>query len=230
MKLRDDHRWSDFFKVTIAAQIHLVAFLGAIAFFIVFWLSPSIQGLHFVACAAFAILGAFVMGTSAFYHFVSDGMEISKKLERRLEDLDHIAIYLFIAGTYTPFLLNAVNSAWKYPLLIAIWCQALFGILYTKLKPKLPSWIKGKTRLLDTALFLLMGWTLLVRAEEVGNNLSSSSLWLLGSGASAYTIGAMMYAFKKPNFVPGIFGHHELWHIAVLAGFALHFAMILSFY
>lgn len=230
MRLREDHRWSQFFKSTIAAQIHLVAFLGALAFFLVFWLSPSIQGLHFAACAAFALLGAFVMGTSSFYHFVADGMVISKRLERHLEDLDHIAIYLFIAGTYTPFLLNAVSSAWKYPLLVAIWTQAIVGILYTKLKTRLPGWARRHSRLIDTALFLLMGWTLLVRAGEVGKNLSSASLWMLFLGAAAYTIGAMMYAFKKPNFVPGVFGHHELWHLAVLAGFAFHFCMILSFY
>ncbi len=228
MRFRDDHNWALFFKRTIAAQIHFIAFVGALVGVLVFCLSPSIRGLHLFACVTYAVLAAFLMGVSAVYHFASDGLEISKELEQTLEDLDHIAIYLFIAATYTPFFLNAISSAWKYPLLIFIWVLALSGVLYIKYRPFLPAWTRS--RFVYTGLYLLMGWTMLIRFGEISQNLSALKLTLLGLGAAAYTIGAMIYAFKRPNFFPGYFGFHELWHIAVVFGIAFHFALVLSFY
>ncbi len=228
MRFRDDHSWPLFFKRTIAAQIHFIAFIGAFVGLVVFCLSPSIQGLHLVACVTFAALAAFLMAVSAVYHFASDGLEISEELEQSLEDLDHSAIYLFIAATYTPFLLNAISSSWKYPLLIFVWILALAGVLYIKYRPLLPAWTRS--RFVYTGLYLMMGWIMLIRISEILQNLSAVKLALLGLGATAYSVGALIYAFKRPNFFPGYFGFHELWHIAVVFGIAFHFALVLSFY
>jgi hemolysin III len=225
MRFRKFHTWPRFFRATVAAQIHFLGLLTAVASFIVFSFSPHINGEHFYACAGFSILGALVMAVSATYHFLHDGFVITKKLAARFEKLDHFAIYLFIAGTYTPFLLNSVHSAWQGPMIIAIWSTALAGIAYTLAKPRLPSW--AQSRAVYTGFFVMMGWLMLVRVSEIAANLSASSLTLLLSGAAAYTLGAVSYATKKPRLFPNLFGYHEIWHIAVLAGFAFHFAMIL---
>ena len=228
MRFRKTHSWPRFFKATVAAQIHFLGLLTAIASLIVFSFSPHINGEHFYACAAFSVLGGLVMAISASYHFMNDGLVISKKLAAKFENLDHFAIYLFIAGTYTPFLLNSVYSSWQTPMIIAIWSVAIGGIAYTLAKPKLPPW--AQSRAVYTGFFVTMGWLMLVRVSEIATNLSTNSLTLLISGAAAYTLGAVAYATKKPKLFPNIFGYHEIWHIAVLAGFAFHFAMILSFY
>lgn len=168
------------------------------------------------------------MFVSAAYHFCHDGLVMSKKTAAKFENWDHFAIYLFIAGTYTPFLINSVHSLWQRPMIIAVWSLAVGGIAYTLAKPYLPRW--ARSRAVYTGFFVIMGWLALARVGEIAGNLSSSSLNLLLAGAVAYTVGAIVYATKSPKLFPRIFGYHEIWHLAVLAGFGFHFAMILSFY
>ena len=183
---------------------------------------------HFWSCLAFCIPGILVFATSAIYHFLSDGSQISNKLEKILENLDHFSIYLFIAGTYTPFLMNAVSGRWRTILLISIWVIAITGILYTFLKPKLPKLLQH--RFVYTTLFVLMGWTIVIRIGEIIHRLNALELFFLLAGAFSYTIGAVIYATKRPRLFEGIFGFHELWHVMVLFGFCFHYLLILSFY
>ena len=226
----EDHSLKLLFKRTISAQLHLIGFLAGIVGLVVLakatYAHPDPR--HFWACLAFGLTSLCVFGASTFYHFLADGYRISDKFDRWLHYLDHFSIYLFIAGTYTPFILNVIAPPWNTYLLVAIWSIAVIGIAYTSLHPRLPAMFQH--RYISTAIYVLMGWTLIVRAPETFANTSAQSGLLLVAGGLSYTLGAVIYAIKKPNPFPGWFGYHEIWHIAVMMGFAFHYFLILGFY
>ncbi len=226
----DEHSPKLLFKRTISAQLHLAGFLAGVVGLIVLtsaaWQHDDSR--HFWACLVFGLTSLGVFGASTVYHFVADGYKISQKFDDWLHDLDHFAIYLFIAGTYTPFIFNVIAPPWDLYLLISIWTIAIAGIAYTYYHPRLPKFLQH--RYVSTLIYVLMGWTLIVRAPETfAKTTLESGLMLVGGGLS-YTLGAVVYAIKKPNPFPGWFGYHEIWHVAVIMGFAFHYFMILSFY
>ncbi len=228
VKRFNDHSWSRCFKRTIAAQIHFVAFLISLYGLRAFWLEPQLSHNVLVACSIFVLTGSLTMLVSTIYHFISDGFIIGDKLMRVLENLDHFCIYIFIAGTYTPFLIGVIKPPWQLVLLVAIWVIAILGILYTLFKPILPVW--AQSRLVSTAVFLAMGWVVIVRIGEVWANLNGLNFIYLFGGGLAYSIGAIVYVLKRPNPWPAVFGFHEIWHIAVALGFAIHYAMIYNLF
>lgn len=135
-------------------------------------------------------------------------------LKQRFQVLDHCAIYLLIAGTYTPFLLISLRGAWGYWLFAIIWSLAIFGIVFTLM------WRKRFPR---TALvtYIAMGWLIIVAAGPMLESVPQPALWLLLAGGLAYTVGTIFYA--KDEHIP--FGH-AIWHIFVLLGAASHFIAI----
>jgi hemolysin III len=219
-----------FFKRTIAAQIHLLGVFAAIAglsyLLYVTWNNQA--QVEFWACLTFGATAILVFSVSTLYHFLHDGFQISPKLEALFEDLDHFSIYLFIAGTYTPVLLRTLSDRWQLIMIIAIWSIAVIGILYTRFKSKLPVW--AQSRFFSTSLFLLMGWVLLVKVGTIVDHLTGFGLFMLLAGAGAYSVGAVIYALKKPNLIPGWVGFHELWHMMVVIGFTLHYILVLDFF
>lgn len=183
---------------------------------------------HFWACLVFLVTGSLVFLTSSIYHFLHDGYEISARLEHFFENVDHFCIYLFIAGTYTPVLINAVDDTWREHLLLAIWSIAVLGILYTSFKHGLFPLLRS--RAIYTGLFVLMGWLLVFRIGEIYARLSPLQLVLLLGGMLVYFLGAIGYVIRRPTLVMGIFGYHEVWHLMVLTGAMFHFCLIYSFY
>lgn len=226
----EDHCTRNFLKRTVSAQLHLwgglLAIAGTIILLSLASRKPDME--HFWSCLVFGLTSIFVFLTSAVYHFLSDGYHISSRAEQVLEDIDHFAIYLFIAGTYTPFLVNAIAPPARWTLLSVIWTVAVLGILYTHFKPSLPEW--ARHRFLSTGLFLVMGWVMVVRIQEIIDSLDAFAIFLLIAGGVAYSIGAVIYALKWPKFFEGIFGFHEIWHVMVVIGFAFHYGLILQFY
>lgn len=226
----EDHSFKQLFKRTVSAQLHLIGFIGGVIGLIVLaqasFNHPDPR--HFWACLAFGITGLCVFGASTFYHFVADGYQISHAFDRWLHHLDHFSIYLFIAGTYTPFILNVISPPWDTYLLVGIWSIAIIGIAYTSLHPVLPRLLQH--RYISTSIYVLMGWALLVRAPETFEKTTMQSGLLLVAGGLSYTFGAIIYAIKKPNPFPGWFGFHEIWHVAVMMGFTFHYFLILGFY
>ena len=225
-----EHSFGLFLRRTVSAQLHLLGALAALAGTIK--LCSMTYGMsehrHFWACIAYGVPAVAVFGASALYHFLSDGFLIHPKLERWLHDFDHIAIYIFIAGSYTPFIFNAIAPESQPVLLALIWAVALIGAFYTAFIDRLPGW--AQHRFVYTALYLFMGWILLFRIAEIVRNITPSALGFLVSGGFAYSIGAVFYALKRPRLFEGVFGHHELWHVMVLLGFVLHFGLIYGFY
>jgi hemolysin III len=221
--------FSSFLRRTVAAQIHVVALVFVwVGMAVLLPRARTAGAEHFWACLVFLVAGSLLFLTSSVYHFLHDGYAISSGLELFLEDLDHYCIYLFIAGTYTPFLFNAVENPWRTYLLVAIWTMAVLGIVYTKLKPFL--FPVFRSRVVYTGLFVMMGWLLVVRIGEIYTRLSPHQLSLLMGGVLAYSVGAFFYLTKRPVLAAGIFGYHELWHLMVLLGASLHFFFIHSFY
>ncbi len=222
-------RPSEIFKKTIAAQIHFVSCLMAIAGCgVLAYLSYQHSPLDFIACLVFGVTSVLVFAASTVYHTLSDGFQITPEFRKWLKNIDHFSIYFFIAGSYTVFLINAVSRPWSIILLVAVWAIAIFGVLYTHYKTRLPRW--AQHRFVYTSIFLIMGWLIIIRLQEMANNLSSTALCLLISGGLSYSIGAIIYATKRPRLFENIFGFHELWHIMVTLGYGFHYFAVLSFY
>ena len=146
----------------------------------------------------------------------------SPRLQDWLRSLDHAAIYLLIAGTYTPICYNVLTGTWRWGMLGLIWLLALGGIIY-----KLATRHRAHTAL-STAFYVAMGWAALLVLPRALELLPLGALLLIVAGGVIYSLGAVVFATRRPNFHPQ-FGHHEVWHLFVLAGFALHFAAILFY-
>lgn len=218
-------------KYTIAAQLHLaagvLALIGTVVL-VYFCLQKSAATNQLAACLVYGITGILVFSASATYHFICDGFHVSPELRKWLKDLDHFGIFLFIAGGYTVFIVNAVANPWANRMLVLVWVLATAGILYTHYKPRLPAW--ARHRWVNTLLFIAMGWIAVFRLQEIVSVLTPQVFTLLLLGGLSYSIGAVIYATKRPHLFVGVFGYHELWHVAVIFGFAFHYFTILSFY
>lgn len=150
---------------------------------------------------------------SSVYHFSNAAPRILLLLRK----LDHAMIYVLIAGTYTPVMLNLLPFPNNIGFTIFIWCFALAGIII-----KL-SWFDAP-RWLQTSLYLVMGWSILA-SPSVFLLMSPGAIALLSLGGASYTIGGIIYMVKKPNLSAG-FGFHELFHLFVLLGSLFHFLLV----
>lgn len=226
---RADHNFSLFVKRTFSAQIHLV---GVFVFLLATgWLVPIAheKGIsHGHASLIFCLTGLLVFFVSTTYHFLHDGFQINSQLEDFFENLDHCSIYLFIAGTYSPLILNAVAPEWQYSLLTTVWSVAFMGSLYSLFRVRLPKYLQG--RLLYTGLFVIMGWLFFLRVGDLIKNLTPQQGIFFCLGGGFYSVGAAFYAFKWPKKIIPHFGYHEVWHLCVLLGAISHLLMISSFY
>lgn len=159
-----------------------------------------------------------MFSASATYHLVRvspDALKIFRKL-------DHASIYLLIAGTYTPITLRFFDGFWQWGLVAVVWAMALVGIFVKMFVLQAPRW-------LTVAIYLLMGWLAVVAAPEMLSALPVAALVGLVLGGVLFTVGAVIYATQKPNWFPGKFGFHELWHVFVILGCLCHFAVIAAF-
>ena len=161
---------------------------------------------------AFGIFGfsLIVMYTaSALYHL----LPLSPAGIARLRRVDHMTIFVLIAGTYTPFCLLALEGGWRVGFLCLIWGLALCGILLKLLWMDAPRW-------LSVILYLGMGWVAVIAAPALLRAVPASGMAWVVSGGLIYSAGALIYGLKRPNLVPGVLGFHELWHFFVVAGSA----------
>lgn len=167
-----------------------------------------------------------IFGTSLVLLYTASGIYHTLNLSERglamLRRLDHMMIYVLIAGTYTPVCLVLLRGHLGIGLLIAVWAIAVIGIVQKLVWMRAPRWF-------STALYLGMGWAAMIIARPL---LSAAPLgfflWIIAGGAF-YSIGAVVYATKWPNPVPGIFGFHEIWHLFVMAGSFSHYWAVLAY-
>jgi len=158
----------------------------------------------------FGVSALLLFTTSVLYH--SSG---SPRLRPRLRLLDHSAIYVLIAGTYTPFALGVLGGAWGWSLFGLVWILALAGILAkTALGFRFP--------VSSTLLYLAMGWIGVVAARPLLASLTTTEITWIVAGGLAYTAGVPFYLWKSRRYT------HAVWHLFVLAGVACHFVAVLS--
>ena len=159
-----------------------------------------------------------MFSASAAYHLINAGPRITLLLRK----LDHSAIYLLIAGTYTPICLHYFSGFWRLGFLAVIWSLALTGITVKFIVIRAPRWITA-------GIYLLMGWLSIAAAGEIISAIPPGALaWLLAGGVF-FTGGAVIYILEKPDPVPGVFGFHEIWHIFVILGAFSHLALMLAY-
>lgn len=167
---------------------------------------------HVVSYTVFGISMILLYAASTAYHWA----RVSERAIQALKRLDHMMIFVLIAGTYTPFCLVPLRGAWGWSLFGSIWGLAVAGLVMKGFWLHAPRW-------LSTVLYAGMGWLVAVAAIPLMDAVPAGGLgWLLGGGLF-YTVGAVVYATKWPNPVPNVFGFHEIWHLFVLAGSFCHF-------
>lgn len=147
---------------------------------------------------------------STLYHAIQH-----RQWKQRFQLFDHCAIYLLIAGTYTPFLLVNMRGTTGWVLFAAVWSLALVGIACKLLWPQ-------RFSVLRVAIYLLMGWMIVLASEEMAASLSTSGISLLAAGGITYTLGVIFYAVRAIPF------NHAIWHLFVIAGSVCHYLAIYS--
>jgi hemolysin III len=159
-----------------------------------------------------------MFAASAAYHLIQGGPRIRLLLRK----LDHSSIYLLIAGTYTPICLRFFDGFWQWGIPAIIWSMALIGILVKLFIIHAPRWVTA-------SVYLLMGWLSLVAVPEMLRAMPVGALAWLVLGGLLFTVGAAVYVAKKPDWFPGVFGFHEVWHVFVILGCLCHFIVIAAF-
>lgn len=164
---------------------------------------------HIAGCTIFGVTLVLLYSASTFYHAFK-----APRLKRTLKILDHTAIYLLIAGTYTPFTLVNLRGFWGWTLLALVWGLSVFGILWKFFHAE-------RFQIISTLIYLAMGWLVLIAIKPVTLALPLSGiLWLIAGGAF-YTLGVPFFALKRLPY------NHAIWHLFVLAGSICHFLAVM---
>jgi len=171
----------------------------------------AVKAENSVNLVSFSIFGAsmvLVYAASTFYHSAK-----TNRLRIRLNILDHAAIYILIAGTYTPFALITLKGTTGWIILWVVWGIAFIGVI-------LKLFFAGRYQLLSTILYVAMGWLIIFAINPLIENLSTPGLWWLFAGGISYTIGAILFMLKKIPY------NHAIFHVFVLLGTFAHFISI----
>ena len=164
---------------------------------------------HIVGGSIFGTTLVLLYATSTLYHGIR-----SPRVKRLFQRLDHAAIFLLIAGTYTPFTLVSLRGGWGWTLLAIVWGLAILGILLE---------VAAHTRRVSVPLHLAMGWLGVIAAAPLVRSVPADGLLLLALGGVAYTLGVVFYAWRRLPY------HHAVWHLFVMAGSACHFSCVLGY-
>ncbi|MEW6430928.1 MAG: hemolysin III family protein [Myxococcota bacterium] len=173
-------------------------------------LSPGARG----PCAVYAVSLAAMLGASAAYHRPT----WSPRKRAWMRRVDHAAIFVMIAGTATP-LAAGLEPAARWRFLVIMWVGAAVGVLRALVWIQAPKWLVA-------VLALALGWTSVPFLPQLAHALGGVTLGWVAAGGVAYTLGALAYAFKRPNPWPAHFGYHEVFHALVVLGAAFHFVAV----
>lgn len=168
-----------------------------------------------VATTIYSLSLSLLLGTSALYHRIT-WSEVSRMWMRRL---DHLMIFVLIAGTYTPLMFVGVEPDLSQMVLTVVWGAVGVGALVKLGWPRAPKW-------LSALLYSSLGWFALVPLPQLLEHCGWSCVGWLVAGGVLYTLGALTYAFKRPNFFKGEFGYHEVFHTFVVVAAACHYQAI----
>ena len=167
---------------------------------------------------SFAIFGGSLIllySASAIYHLLN----VPARAGVVLRKLDHIMIFVLIAGTYTPVCLIALRGPAGYAMLAVIWALAVAGVFFKVYYLNAPRWAY-------TGVYLLMGWMCVFAVVPLARAVGFGRLMWLFAGGAFYSVGAVIYGLKKPNLIPGWLGFHEIFHIFIILGSLSHFYFV----
>jgi hemolysin III len=213
---------ADLGKPRFRGRLHQYAFFVALVCGVVLC---SVAGTRpgvapFVSCLVYSITVCGLFGISALYHrrsWSDRGQQIMKRL-------DHSMIFIFIAGTYTPFCILLLGSGKATLFLSLIWAGAVGGVALKTIWPDLPRWV-------GAPLYLALGWGAVAILPEVMDRGGVVVLVLIAAGGIMYSVGAVFYALRRPNPWPTVFGHHEFFHACtLLAAISHHVAIYFALY
>lgn len=204
-------------KEITSALTHLGGAIFGIIGIVLFLIGNKISNaITAIAFLVFGISMVLLYSTSTAYHLIDKSKQKAKLIMRKL---DHIMIFVFVAGSYTPICLLVLHNSIGYKLLALVWSITIIGAIIKLFWITAPNWV-------SSMLYIGMGWlAVLVLSPLVKTMSLAGMVWLL-SGGLFYTIGGVIYGLKKPNISKKYFGFHELFHIFVLAGSLCHYIMI----
>ncbi|KTC93600.1 PAQR family membrane homeostasis protein TrhA [Legionella cincinnatiensis] len=200
-------------KPLARGYIHLAAFfitLCACTILIIY--SNGAYAIFASVTYSISLIGQY--GVSALYHT----RMWTRQKYLLLRRIDHAAIFVLIAGSATPICLLKLKNASGLQLLFVFWLVAIIGMLITTLWTHVPKWSRA-------VLYVAMGWIGILYFPEIKSSLDTTNIQLLVIGGVAYTLGALIYAFKWPDPFPSVFGYHEVFHVFVVLGSGLHFCL-----
>jgi hemolysin III len=217
LELHDNARdVSSLIKPRLRGVLHEYSFFVSLGSGLMLVLASS-PDLARIAAAVYASALAGLFGVSALYHRVTWPPRAGAWMRR----LDHAMIFLLIAGTYTPIALLMLPRPKGLLLLALVWGASLAGIVFNLV------WVTAP-RLVSPALYVLIGWIAVAALPDLLSSVSLGTLLLLTLGGVVYSIGALVYATRRPNPAPAVFGYHEVFHACTIAAASMHFAAVAS--
>lgn len=176
--------------------------------------------LHIIALGIFILSMILLYAASTIYH----SLDVNEKVNRRLRKMDHMMIFILIAGSYTPICLIVLNGRTGVMLCTAVWAVALIGIAIKAFWITCPKWF-------SSVLYIGMGWLCVLAFSQIFHAMSKEAFGWLLAGGIIYTIGGIIYAFKTPEFDEKHkkFGSHEIFHLFIMGGSFCHFIMMYFF-
>lgn len=177
-------------------------------------------GIHMISLGIFILSMILLYVASTIYHTFGQ----TAKVHVRLKKLDHMMIYVLIAGTYTPICVIALGGRAGLTLLVLVWSLALLGIIITGFWVHCPKWF-------SSIIYIAMGWTCVLAFTQLINSLPNAAFQWLLAGGIIYTIGGIVYALKLPIFnnKHKYFGSHEIFHLFVMGGSLCHFILMYQY-
>jgi hemolysin III len=168
-----------------------------------------------VTTAIYSATVTLLFGTSALYH----RLNWSPRARAVMKRLDHSMIFVFIAGTYTPIAVLSLPRSSAIAVLIAVWTGALFGVALQTTWRSAPRW-------LSAPCYIALGWVAAFVMPDLLHNAGVAAFTLIITGGVVYTLGAVVYALKRPNPAPGTFGFHEVFHLCTLVAATCHYVAV----
>lgn len=217
------NQWIEFtmikkFRDPVSGLTHLSAAIFATIGLIVLLYIGRDNTVKLISLLIYGVTLIMMFSASAAYHLTKASQQVILVLRK----FDHSAIYLLIAGTYTPICLHFFTGFYRWGLLAIVWGIAVVGVAVKIFVINVPRWI-------NAGIYLLMGWLCIMAVKPMLTTMPTGALVWLIVGGLFFTLGAVIYMTKFFNFRPGVFGFHEVWHIFVILGCLSHFILILAY-
>lgn len=209
------------FLEPVSAVTHLVAALAALLGLFLLVALTYREPTKMLTLAVYGLSLVLLFAASALLH----GLKAPRRIREWLNRLDHMAIFLVIAGTYTPIVFNLFPRHWRWPILVVIWGAALVGMIVKLTSARIHGFF-------NVSIYLILGWggaLPLMLALQLRPVIPHGGLALLLLGGIIYSSGFVIYYLRWPDPWPAVIGHHEIWHLFVIGGSICHFLFMLQY-